>query len=68
MGNPNINETLGKTLKKLCGFLKKIENFLNRKIRAAPLDAAPHTSSEVHHLFLFYLAAPRHAALVYNGL
>ena len=35
MGNLNINENLGKIVKKAVRFLK------NRKIRAAPLTAAP---------------------------
>ena len=70
MGNLNINENLGKIVKKAARFLKKLENFLNRKIRAAPLAAAPHIciSSELLPLFLFYLAAPHRAAQVYNGL
>ena len=70
MGNLNINENLEKIVKKAARFLKKLENFLNRKIRAAPLTAAPDIciSSELLPLFLFYLAAPHRAALVYNGL
>ena len=70
MGNLNINENLGKIVKKAARYLKKLENFLNRKIRAAPLTAAPPIciSSELLPLFLFYLAAPRRAALVCNGL
>ena len=64
MGNLNINENLGKIVKKAARFLKKLENFLNRKIRAAPLTAAPDIciSSELLPLFLFYLAAPHRAA------
>ena len=48
----------------------KLENFLNEKICAAPLAAAPHVciSSELLPLFLFYLAVPHRTALVYNGL
>ena len=44
---------------------KKLENFLNRKIRAAPLAAAPHIciSSELFPSFLFYLATPRHGSV-----
>ena len=70
MGNPNIYENLGKTVKKAARFFLKIENFLNGKICTAPLAAATHIciSSELLPLFLFYLAAPHRAALVYNGL
>ena len=46
---------------KAAWFLKKIEKFLNGKIRAAPLAATTHIciSSELVPLFLFYLTAPR---------
>ena len=63
--NPNIYENLGKTEKKTRSFSKKIENFLNGKIRAAPLAAVTHicTSSELLPLFLFYLAVPRRVSV-----
>ena len=69
MGNPNICENLGENSEKAVRFFGKLENFLNGKIRAAPLAATPHMciSSELLPLFLFYLAAPHRAALVYNG-
>ena len=46
-------------------FLKKLENFLNGKIRAAPLVAMAHMckSTELLSLFLFYLAALHHASV-----
>ena len=70
MGNPNIYENLGENSEKAAQFFGKFENFLNEKIRTAPLAATPHMciSSELLPLFLFYLAASRRAALVYNGL
>ena len=57
-------KTWTKQRKNRAVFKKKIENFLNGKIRAAPLAAATHisTSSELLPLFLFYLAAPYRAA------
>ena len=64
MGNPNIYENLGENSEKTVRFFVKLENFLNEKIRAALLAAAPHMriSSELLPLFLFYLAAPHRAA------
>ena len=46
-------------------FFKKIEKFLNGKIRAALLAAAMHIciSSELVPLFRFYLAAPHRASI-----
>ena len=63
-------KTWGKTVKKAARFFGKLENFLNEKIRAALLAAAPHVciSSKLLPLFLFYLAALHRTALVYNGL
>ena len=52
--NPNIYENLGKTEKKPRGFSKKIENFLNGKIRAAPLAAATHICTNSELLPLLY--------------
>ena len=65
MGYSNKYENYGKTGKKLHGFSKKLENFLNRKIRAAPLAAAPHIciSSELFPSFLFYLAVPHRGSV-----
>ena len=64
MGNPNIYENLGENSEKAARFFGKLENFLNGKICAAPLAAAPHMciSSELLPLFLFHLAAPHRAA------
>ena len=70
VGNPNIYENLGENSKKSGRFFGKLENFLNKKICAAPLAAVPHRCIciELLPLFLFYLAEPHRAALVYNGL
>ena len=67
---PISMKTWGENSEKAARFFGKLENFLNGKIHAAPLAAAPHMSigSELLPLFLFYLAASHRAALVYNGL
>ena len=70
MGNLNIYENLGENSEKAARFFGKLENFLNGKIRTAPLAATTHMciSSELLPLFLFYLAMLHRAALVCNGL
>ena len=57
-------KTWEKTVKKLRGFYKKLENCLNGKICAAPLTAATYIciSSKLFLLFLFNLAALHCAA------
>ena len=54
MGNPNIYENLGKNSEKAAWFFGKLENFLNEKIRAAPLAAAPHMCISSELLPLLY--------------
>ena len=58
-------KTWGENSEKVARFFGKLENFLNGKIRAAPLAAAPHMciSSELLPLFLFYLAAPHRSSV-----
>ena len=58
-------KTWGENSEKAVRFFRKLENFLNEKIHAAPLAAAPHMciSSGLLPLFLFYLATPHRTAV-----
>ena len=54
MGNQDIDENLGKTVKKAAHFFENIDNFLNGKIHTASLAAAMHIciSSELLPFFI----------------